>query len=70
MDLCNNPDIYEEKMSKRMEGLDFAWAYFADLLVVSKDSYENHLNYLEQVLTRLAQFGLKINACKKSFCWN
>jgi hypothetical protein len=68
MGLCNSPDIFQEKMSELMVGLEFARAYIDDLLVVSKGDFETHLGHLEQVLTRLAAAGLKINASKSSFC--
>ena len=44
MGLCNSPDIFQEKMSELMFGLEFARAYIYDLLVVSKDSFETILN--------------------------
>ncbi len=68
MGLCNSPDIFQEKMSELMVGLEFARAYIDDLLVVSKGNFETHLDHLEQVLTRLAEAGLKVNATKSSFC--
>ena len=48
MGLCNSPDIFQEKMSELMFGLEFARAYIDDLLVVSKYSFENHLEHLEE----------------------
>ncbi len=68
MGLCNSPDIFQEKMSDLMTGLEFARAYIDDLLVVSKGGFDTHLDHLEQVLTRLAEAGLKINASKSTFC--
>ena len=68
MGLCNSPDIFQEKMSELMVGLEFARAYIDDLLIVSKGNFTTHLEHLEQVLTRLAEAGLKINATKSSFC--
>jgi hypothetical protein len=68
MGLCNSPDIFQEKMSELMEGLDFARAYIDDLLVVTQGDFTTHLDQLEQVLTRLAEAGLKINATKSTFC--
>jgi len=70
MGLCNSPDIFQEKMSDLMVGLEFARAYIDDLLIVSKGNFETHLDHLEQVLTRLAEAGLKVNATKSSFCCN
>jgi len=68
MGLCNSPDIFQEKMSELMVELEFARAYIDDLLVVSKGNFETHMQHLEQVLTKLAEAGLKINASKSFFC--
>ena len=67
MGLCNSPDIFQEKVNELIDGLEFARAYIDDLLVISKQSFEEHLEYLEQVFTRLSEAGLKINAVKSSF---
>ena len=68
MGLCNSPDIFQEKMSELMAGLEFARAYLDDLLIISKDDFEEHLEQLEAALTRLSEAGLKINASKSSLC--
>ena len=36
MGLCNSPDIFQEKMSELMVGLEFARAYLDDLLLITK----------------------------------
>ena len=66
MGLCNSPDIFQEKMNELFEGLDYVRAYIDDLLILSKGTYEDHLEKLGSVLYRLGQAGLKVNA-KKSF---
>ncbi len=66
MGLCNSPDIFQEKMSDLMEGLEYVRAYIDDLLICTKGSYQDHLEKLEEVFKRLRQAGLKVNA-KKSF---
>ena len=66
MGLCNSPDIFQEKMSELMEGLNFVRTYIDDLLVLTKGSFEDHLEKLERALARLRLAGLKVNA-KKSF---
>jgi hypothetical protein len=43
-------------------------AYLDDLIVVSRDTIENHFTHLEEVFTRLASAGLKVNATKCHFC--
>ena len=67
MGLCNSPDIFQEKMSELMIGLEFARAYIDDLLVISTGTFETHLDHLEQVLSRLSEAGLKVNAVKSFF---
>ena len=68
MGLCNSPNIFQEKMSELMVGLEFARAYLNDLLLITKGDFDEHLVQLEQALTRLPEAGLKINASKSSFC--
>ena len=68
MGLCNSPDIFQEKMSELMAGLAFVLTYIDDLLVISNDSFENHLDKLKEVLKRIQNAGLKINANKSFFC--
>jgi hypothetical protein len=68
MGLCVSPDVFQEKMSDLMSGLEFARAYLDDLLIISTETgFDKHLGKLEQVLTRLQQAGLKINAVKSFF---
>ena len=68
MGLCNSPDIFQEKMGELMAGLEFARAYLDDLLIISRGSFDEHLEHLELALTRLAEAGLKINASKSLLC--
>jgi hypothetical protein len=68
MGLCNNPNVFQEKISMLMSGLEFVRAYIDDLLIITQSSWEqDHLNKLEQVLIRLADSGLKVNAVKSFF---
>jgi hypothetical protein len=67
MGLCNSPDIFQEKMSELMVGLEFARAYIDDLLVISNGNFDDHLDKLEQVLSRLLEAGLKVNVPKSLF---
>ena len=46
--------------------LEFVRTYIDDLLCLTKGSYDDRLEKLDRVFTRLAQAGLKVNA-KKSF---
>ena len=76
MGLKNSPDIFQEKMSELMAGLEFVRVYIDDILCITNkykdiaetdaNVWERHLEQLEKVLERLQEAGLKVNA-KKSF---
>ena len=55
MGLCNSPDIFQEKMSELMIGLEFARAYLDNLLIISKTDFNEHLEHLEAALIRLSK---------------
>ena len=67
MSLCNNPDIFQEHMSELFLDLQFVRAYIDDLLIFTTGSYQDYLANVEQVLFRLQQAGLKVNAGKSFF---
>ena len=67
MGLCNSPDIFQEKMSTLMYDLEYVRAYIDDLLIITKSSWSDHLTKLDEVLQRLKDAGLKINANKSFF---
>ena len=49
--LSASPDIFQEKTSDLMAGLEFAQAYLDDLLIISnQQGFEKHSQKLEQVL--------------------
>ncbi len=61
-------DIFQSKMSELMETLEYVQAYLDDFLCISTSSLEDHLKMLEEVLRRLCNVGLKVNAEKSTFC--
>jgi len=67
MGLCSSSDIFQEKMSDLMYDLEFVRAYLDDLLLISKGSYEDHLEKLDEVLKRLHDAGLQANIRKSRF---
>ena len=68
MGLCNSPDIFQEKVNELMQDLEFARAYLDDILVITKGDFTQHLEHIEQVLTRLNQAGLKVCMPKSKLC--
>jgi len=67
MGMTGSPDIFQEKMSTLMETLEYVRVYIDDLLTITKGTYEDHLSKLRQVLIRLRDAGLRVNANKSSF---
>jgi hypothetical protein len=68
MGIAGSPDIFQSKMSEPMESLEYVQAYLDDLFYISRSSLEDHLKKLEEVLRRLCNSGLKVNAEKSTFC--
>ncbi len=67
MGLCNSADIFQEKMSELLSGLETVRVYIDDILHVSKGTFEEHLKVLDDVFARLRQSCLKVNATKSNF---
>ena len=61
MELCNSPDIFQEKMNELFHGLEHVRAYIDDLFIISNDNFEDHLNKVKTVLKKLKAVGFKIN---------
>ena len=62
MGICGSPDFFQEKMTGLMQSLDYIQCYIDDLLIISKDSYADHLGKLREVLSRLLNASLRVNA--------
>lgn len=68
MGLCNSPNVFQEKMNALFVGMNEVRAYIDDLLLITSGLYEEHLTKLDEVLLRLREAGLKVNAEKSIFC--
>jgi hypothetical protein len=67
MGLCNSPDIFQEKMSVLLQGIDSVRVYIDDVLHVTKTTWKEHLTGLDKILARIQSAGLKVNARKSFF---
>ena len=67
MGLVDSPDIFQEKMSTLMDGLEFVRTYLDDCLCLTSGTWEDHLEKLEHVLVRLKSADLKVSAQKSYF---
>ncbi len=66
--MSGSADIFQAEMMDLMEALEYVRAYIDDLLVITRGTLEDHLPKLEEVLKRLHEVGLKVNATKSFFC--
>jgi len=66
--MSGSADIFQSEMMDLMETLEYVRAYIDDLLCITRGSLEDHLDKLEEVLKRLRDAGLKVNAAKSFFC--
>ena len=67
MGLCNSPDIFQEKTNELFPDLETVLAYIDDLLIITNESFENHLLEVDKVLKCLQRVGLKVNINKYFF---
>jgi hypothetical protein len=61
-------DIFQAEMMDLMEALEYVRAYIDVLLVITRGTLEDHFEKLREVLRRLREAGLKVNAAKSFFC--
>ena len=70
MGLCNSPNIFQEKMNKLFNGLEYFRTYIDDLIIISNKSFEDYINKLDKLLSKLNQKGFKVSAEKSFFARN
>ena len=66
--LCNSPAIFSRMISKVLHGIEgkFAMAYLDDILVFSR-TFDEHIEHLKDVFTRLKKANLCLNRKKCHF---
>ena len=68
MGFGGSANIFQAQIIDLMAFLKFVQAYMDDLLIITRQTLDKHLQKMETVLTRLRDAGLKGNATKTSFC--
>ncbi len=68
MKFAGSADIFQAEMMDLMEALEYVRAYIDNLLVITRGTLEDHLDKLREVLRRLWEVGLKVDAANSSFC--
>ena len=67
MELCNSPDIFQEKMNELINGLEYIRAYIDYLLIIINSNFEDSCDKVKIVLSKLKPAAFKINAAKSFF---
>ena len=65
--IANSPDIFRSKINQLMDALDYVRAYLDDILIVTKNTYDNHLSKLGTLLQALHAASLKVKIEKRPF---
>ena len=66
MGMCASEEIFQAKVDKLISDIKGVKTYIDDIIVLSKDSVENHIEQLIIIFGRLCAAGLKFNAPKCS----
>ncbi len=68
MGIAGSADFFQAKMMELMKSVEYVQAYIDGLLCISRNSLEDHLEKLEEVIGQHRDAGLKVNADKSTFC--
>ena len=64
MGMWTSGDIFQAKFDKIFGDIKGVKTYINDIIVLNKDSYENHMDQLRIIFGRLRAAGLNVNAPK------
>ena len=69
MGIATSPDIFQKAMNDIFGDLDYVLVYLDDILILSndQDSFQDHLNKVHHVFSRLHRMGMKVNLTKTEF---
>ena len=67
MGMCASGGIFQSKLDKLISDIKGVTTHIGDIIFLSKDSFENHIDQLIIIFVRLRSAGLKVNAHKCSF---
>ena len=68
MGFGSSADIFQAQIMDLMASLEFVRSYMVDLLIITRQTLDKHLQKIKTVLTRLCDARLKVNAARSLFC--
>ena len=67
MGLANSCDIFQAKVTELLGDIEMVKCYIDDILVLSKGTFQDHIDKLSQCFERIRKAGLKLNGEKCHF---
>ena len=64
MGLKISADVFQRELSMIFQNMPYVLVYIDDILVITKGSYEQHLQAVEKVLFKLREVGMQLNIDK------
>ena len=61
MGLASAPDIFQARMGQLFQGMESVIVYMYDLLIIGTESYEKHIEQVDEVLTILESKQMQFN---------
>jgi Reverse transcriptase (RNA-dependent DNA polymerase) len=61
------PDVFQNVMSKLTQNLQYVKTYLDDLLLLTNNTFADHLTKLQMVLASLSTAGMGVNASTSKF---
>jgi hypothetical protein len=58
------PDVFQNVMSKLVQYMEYVKTFLDDSLILTNNSFKDHLLKLEMVLARLSTTGMRLNISK------
>ena len=67
MGLNISADVFQRELSRLFEGIPYVLVYIDDILIITKETFEQHLQAVKTVLKKLLKVGMQLNIDKSHF---
>ena len=67
MGLNISVDVFQRELSRLFQGIPFVLVYIDDILIITKGTFEQHIEAVKQVLVKLGKVGMQLNVDKSYF---
>ena len=62
--MCESGDIFHDKVDKILSDIEGVKMHTNDILIISKEIFPKHIDYIRGIFARLIVAGLNLNAHK------